>query len=193
MFYYFDVSDIKPDVDIEQSSTRILLDGKPLDIELSRQKTGFGYKLFLQCPICMQRRSKLYIDANILKCRECIPGNIYRRIQHTPNGGDDFISYKMSRFAEINGIEFIRHPFRYYNYLKPKYKHEEKWVINITILQALENMRTQTIQSKKRWSKETLSSVLNGTNLFLHIYEIYYIYEQPMNWDIGARDSVNLG
>jgi hypothetical protein len=155
-------------------------------IDLSKQITGYGEKVFMVCPGCGRRRTKLYLLNGHLLCRSCYPINVYRGIQNTTKGGCDYISYKMYRFGMSHGFEFERHPFHYYNFDMPKYKNRNKWLLNLTIMQALANMRFQTIFCRRIWDTNTLKSVLSGKNSLLYIYDPEDMDEFCMNWDAGV-------
>ena len=46
------------------------INGKEYNIQFTKQKTGYGEKLFLVCPKCGSRRTKLYLYGDGLLCRE---------------------------------------------------------------------------------------------------------------------------
>ena len=51
-------------------------------IYIAQQKTGFGYKHFLQCPNCGSNRERLYLtDNNQIYCRSCSPKPLRRKLQ----------------------------------------------------------------------------------------------------------------
>lgn len=188
MRYSVSVEDIKRVIDIREIPVADLLcNDVPIRVKFARQKTGFGYKVFMVCPQCGERRVKLYLIDRYLICRTCIPINVYKGMQHTTKGGCDYITYIMGRFAQKNGIDFKRHPFHYYEYDKPKYKHWDKWRDSLTIMQALANMRFQTIFMKKIWDTKTIDSVLNFNNKLLYIYDLVELDERILNWDIGVK------
>jgi hypothetical protein len=188
MNYYIDIDSFKEDIATGVDYSDIVTDGIVQSrIRFAKQRTGYGFKYFLICPNCGSRRTKLYYFNESYLCRQCYPNNIHRLTQHSAKGGYKDISNRMSRFGERHGIEFDRHPFHYYNHEVPKYKHREKWFENLAIMQALANMRFQTIFMKKRWSRETIKSVLSGTNQFLYLFELDEIDEYILDWDSGAR------
>ena len=49
------------------------INGKEYELKFARQKTGYGEKLFIVCPRCGSRRTKLYLFGERLLCRECYP------------------------------------------------------------------------------------------------------------------------
>ncbi len=149
------------------------------------QPTGFGYKPFLVCPACGERRIRLYRHGSRYICRDCCPKNIYWRSQHTAPGGKDRLVYLMAKYARSCGIELKDGPFQYFDYKRPKYKHSKKWENDLKVLQILENMRFQTILCHKRWSSETIKSILKRTNSFYHIFDIIEIPAFLISWDQG--------
>lgn len=187
MINYVSVNDIKTITDINKPFVDILCDNVPVRIEFSKQKTGYGEKLFMKCPVCGERREKLYFINGLAKCRECIPQNVYRGIQHTTIGGTDYISYKMHRYAKKNGINIKKFPFMYYEYEKPKFISGDRWCDKLIVMQALENMRFQTIFCKRIWSKRTIDSVLQWDNSLLYINMLGEIASFIINWDFGVN------
>jgi hypothetical protein len=183
---YIDISDFKKAVFEETQGLEIKYDGN--NIYFTKQKTGYGEKIFFKCPECGSKRTKLYFYKDNFICRKCHPSNIYKQIQNTTKGGYDYISYRMKQFAASRDIIIKKFPFHYLDYAfeKPKYKHMDKWVENINILQALENMRFQTIAYNKKWDAETVKSVIDGKNTCLYIYELYEIQKYIIKWDLGV-------
>ncbi|MDR1772085.1 MAG: hypothetical protein LBS02_15825 [Hungatella sp.] len=168
----------------DQSNAYLSIDDQPFHIKITYQKTGFGEKAFLCCPKCGSRRVKLYLYAERLLCRECLPYSIYSGLTHTTKGGHKNIKYKMQRLAAKNGI-ILKGPFHYDNYPKPKGKNADEWELILKKLQALENMRNQVIFINKRYSDQTMRSVLQGNNALLHELWLYDIDRYFYNWDEG--------
>lgn len=74
MRYSITVKDIKSMINIENApAADFLCNDNRVHVELSRQKTGFGYKVFMVCPRCGSRRAELYMYRDELVCRDCYP------------------------------------------------------------------------------------------------------------------------
>ena len=183
---YIDIKDcvprLKPGVKYAELQIK---SGSVYEVEFTRQKTGYGEKTFFVCPKCGSRRTKLYIWRGRLLCRECYPLPVYRGIKNVVMGGDDYISHRMMRFADKEGIQLKRFPFCYLDYEKPKYKHGERWCMTITKLQAFENMRNQAIFFRKRYSLPVINSILQERNAYLYALDLYDIYKYFYDWDRG--------
>lgn len=175
--YVLDITDIE-----EKEIKTIRLKGSSDKIHITRQKTGFGYKRFLICPNCGERRTKLYSYNQIdMYCRACIPGGMYKGITHTTKGGTLNIHYRMNRIAEKYNIKF-KVPFSYYQLLleRPKYMRYDKWEEGARKLQILENMRFQTIFFQKKYDSNLIKYVLENC---LYIYELWEIDKYILNWE----------
>ena len=103
---------------------------KEQEIFISKQRTGFGEKSFFNCPICGERRVTLYkpLNMNWLRCRSCLPKNIYKeRCNAYDSGGTSIIEYKFKKLIVKldlkNSITNKHIPFdyRFYWDCKPKY------------------------------------------------------------------------
>lgn len=172
----------------EMDSANISLgDGKEYPVDFSKQKTGYGEKIFFVCPVCGKRRERLYISGESLLCRECYPDLIYRRIKNVPVGSNSYLVHRMRSLARREGITLKRFPFYYMDYEKPKYKHFEKWHMAITKLQALENMRVQELSLRKRYSLEVINSIFEERNMFLFILDLYDMDRYIYDWEYGYR------
>lgn len=187
---YIDVKDVKPLIEAENGN---ILHLWGFEIPLSRQKTGFGVRMFFLCPRCGERRAKLYDLNGRLYCRSCIPSNRspYAGLTHVTKGGRLDINYRMHRLAKKYDID-IKMPFYYYDYPKPKGCSHYKWEFVMRQLQALENMRNQSIFCKKKWKTRTIRSILDGTNIILlnddcdaglTLYEMTKFF---IDWDDGV-------
>lgn len=125
-------------------------EGRRYGIEMTTQKVGYGEKELMICPKCGKRRTKLYYDPDLgefsFLCRECLPGNFYEDITHSPKGGTRSIIYRMNKLAEDIGI-IIKFPFFAYDYAfnKPHEMGEEPWQLFLKRMSILENMRWQTL------------------------------------------------
>lgn len=187
MNYFIDIEQFKEDTDAGMNYSEFLSeDSKKHRIYFSRQKTGFGFKHFLSCPECGSRRTKLYEYKGRFLCRCCYPYNVYKAIQNTSIGSSKYLSYMIKRFADKHGIKLLPGRFQYFDYERPKYKCERLWVDNLTVLQALENMRVQAILNRKNWSAKTIKSVLNWTNSLMYLFDLGDIREHFIDWDNGV-------
>jgi len=142
-------------------------DGNKVTFFFGTVKVGFGIRHYFICPVCGHNQEKLTFDGAKFACFRCVGVNPYSGIQTTTRGGDEFIAYKMQRFAEKHRIENFRFPFDYCEYPRPYRRKAEKWHNAIKILQALESMRFQSIVFGKVWDAATIKSVENGTNPYL--------------------------
>jgi hypothetical protein len=187
MHYFIEISQFKEQITAESTYIDITIgscfSGR---IYLSKQKTGFGYKHFMICQKCNTRHTELFYYEKSFICRKCYPENIYYEIQHRAKGGNKYIAYIMRRYAEKIGIAIKRFPFCYEDYEKPKYR-KDKWVNDLKVLQALEDMRYQTIAYNKRWSNKTIKSVLTWNNLSLYWLDIWEIQDRCIRimWEQG--------
>lgn len=168
----------------DQSNAYLSIDDQPFHVKITYQKTGFGEKPFLCCPKCGSRRVKLYLYAERLLCRECLPYSIYSGLTHTTKGGHKYIKYRMQRLAAKNEI-ILKGPFHYDDYPKPKGKNADEWELILKKLQALENMRNQALSFNKRYSDQTMRSVLQGNNALLYELWLYDLDRYFYNWDEG--------
>lgn len=156
-------------------------------IHFSRQKTGYGFKYFMICPKCGSRHTELYYHKEQFICRNCYPFNIYKRIQNCTKGGSKYIGYRMERYAIDHDIEIKNFPFNCIDYDKPEGVKTSVWIKNITILQALENMRYQALAYNKSWSSKVVKSVLNWNNLYLYLFDLSDLLDRRnrIPWDAG--------
>lgn len=194
MTKYIEIKDcIKLGIDNETNTVDIKVENNiERSIQFSRQKTGFGNKMFFICPICGSRRTQLFLYKGELMCRECYPVPVYRRIKNVTQGSYKYIGYRMKRFAEMNGIIIKRFPFSYLDYEKPKYKHYEKWIDVIIKLQALENMRKQAHIFGVKYKPEVINSVFKGENIYLYVCELYDLEKYSYDWEEGYIKFKNI-
>lgn len=180
---YIDVKDcIKLGARDLPAATIKLSNGLEYNIQFSRQKTGYGEKLFFVCPGCGCRRTKLYLCAGGLLCRECYPLPAYRGIKNSTPGGYDYIACRMLTLARQEGIS-LKFPFHYLEYRKPKYKHFAKWQEAIKKLQALENMRNQAIFFKKRYSLDTINRVYHNQHPLVSTCSLQELDKYFYRWE----------
>lgn len=138
-------------------------------ILLNRVKVGCVCKVFFSCPFCGRNCERLFFEQGMFRCFRCCSVSPYKGIQNTTKGGDDYIAYKMQRFAIKNGIGQFNFPFDYVKHPKPKGKHSDRWKKNLAIMQGLENMRTQSIFFNKIWKQKVIQSVEQGRNKLLEL------------------------
>lgn len=164
------------------------------DIELTEQRTGFGYKKFFKCPICNQRRADLYIYRGRVYCRSCCPSSPYWGIQNTTRGGLLEFEYRQRRIADKNNIEY-KAPFSYYNFLLKEPKiNKEKWLRAIKQLQVLENMRFQTIFYQKKFKSDLIDYVLKNCLDFYNLADVekYIIdWERVRKFDLKNQERID--
>ncbi len=119
-------------------------------------KVGFGFRNYLICPECGNRFVKLYLCGNRFVCRKCGKVPVYSGIQNTTKGGYKEIQYRMERYAGKHKIQF-EYPFDYLDFV-----FDQKDPEALRVLQALENMRCQSIFFGVKYSSSTIRSVLSG-------------------------------
>ena len=181
---YIEISQIKELIDKGHKSIKIQQGEKQQIIYLKKVQVGYGQRTYFICPCCGENAVKLYIDKNLYKCHHCCALKPYYGIQNTTKGGYEYLGYKICRFANKCGISKVKFPFNYYDYPKPKGKHQDKWNRNLKILQALENMRMQSILYNKIWKSKTIKSVEQGKNKFL-ILDLYELQRYFQPFDTG--------
>lgn len=191
MYYYIGIEQFKGDIAPDNKYIDLLVGGcKSVRVYLSKQKTGYGYKNFMVCPVCGTRHVKLYLYNQKLICRNCYPDNIYDGIQHPVKGGNKSIAYRMCRYAISHGITIKRFPFNYMDYEseRPKGRKESSWVDSLIVLQALENMRYQSHAYHKEWSNKTIKSILTWNNLLMYLFNLSEMQDMKnlIKWDNGV-------
>lgn len=189
MYNSIGIEQLKGDILPDSKYIDLLVDGREsIRIHLSRQRTGYGYKNFMVCPVCGTRHIELFLYSQMLICRNCYPDNIYEGIQHPKKGGYKSIAYRMQRYASTHGITIKKFPFNYVDYERPINRKESSWVNNLIVLQALENMRYQTFTCHKEWSSNTIRSVLTWSNTLMYLFNISEIQDRKnlISWDNGV-------
>lgn len=88
----------------------------------------------------------------------------------------------------MHGIELKKGPFEYFCYEKPANRKESSWVNDLSVLQALENMRYQSIAFNKNWGIKTVKSVLTRTNTLLYLFNLSDMQNRRNRifWDNGV-------
>lgn len=192
MIWYLTIDEVKKFMNHNDAEVHFLWDNLTLHVELVKQKTGYGEKLFMKCPVCGIRRTDLFFNKDKLVCRNCYPKNIYSGIQNHSVGGFKYIYYRMKQYALKHNIEIVRFPFHYFDYNKPRNRKEQSWLDNITVLQALENMRTQAHCYNKCWSTKTVRSVLTWNNSMMYINNLGDMVDYIIEWDKGVDMSTEF-
>jgi hypothetical protein len=168
------VEQFKPELEKGKTQVKCTIDGHSVIFTFAKVKTGFGHRNYLICPNCGKNCVQLAYNGRIFACFKCIGVNPYEGIQKTTRGGDDFIAYKMERYAQKRGVESFHYPFYYWDYERPKRRNVKQWDTTMLILQALESMRNQSIFLGKIWSAATIRSVEKGTNPYLQLPAIHH-------------------
>lgn len=156
--------------------------GHTVKFFFGKVKTGFGVRNYFICPVCGQYRVTLVWNGKMFLCFKCAGINPYEGIQKSTRGGDEFLLYKMERYAHKRGVEGFHFPFWYGDYERPKRYNQAKWETTMKVLQALEGMRCLSIFFGKIWDAKTIQSVENGTNPhlsrpILHLALYWYPYD----------------
>lgn len=181
MRYFVTVADIKSIMNIDNvPAVDFLCDNKQVHVDLARQKTGFGYKVFMVCPRCGSRRAELYMCRDNLICRDCYPVRVYKTRQDSTDGGYDEITYRMNRLAARYGIQ-IKQPFSYYQLInkKPKNMHQRTWERIIRQLQLLANMRFQALFFKTKYSPKAIRYALSHC---LYLFSLHDMEKYLIDW-----------
>lgn len=179
---YIEINQVKEWIDKGHKNIKLQWNNQQQIIDLKKVQVGYGQRTFFICPCCGQNAIKLYFYKDLYRCVNCCTVKPYYGIQNTTKGGYEYLTYKIYRFAKKCGIPKVIFPFNYSDYIKPKGKHQDKWNNNLKILQALENMRMQSILYNKIWKPKTIKSVEQGRNKFLilNLYELQR-YFQPFD------------
>lgn len=184
--------DIKDCVELGANENTIavikLENNSEYELQFAHQKTGFGSKMFFVCPVCGKRRTKLYLFDNSIMCRECYPFPVYQNIKNVKQCGYKYIAHRMRKYAQANGIQLKRFPFRYLDYEKPKYKHLERWLDTITKFQALENMRKQSLFFNKNYSLDVINSIFKNENIYLYVCDLQELEVYRYDWAKGYEE-----
>ncbi len=161
------------------------------DIYIDTQTTGFGEKRFFICPLCLNKRTKLYLDNGSVGCRNCLNYSPYKGIQNTTRGGYSYIEYKMETLAAKHNIKF-EYPFRYYKsaFDKPKYMRFNKWEEVIRKLLILENMRNQAIFFNKKYTAKLIRHTLENC---LYMFSMKELDENWYDWGAIVNQTINRG
>lgn len=138
-------------------------------VDLSYQRTGYGEKAFLVCPICGKRRERLYISNWRVGCRDHLTnGGLYRGIQYTTKGGADRIEYTMRKIADKHGIVLTigDAPIDYLIADKrPPFMFKRKFADLIARLDLLDRMRGHAILAAGHLFSRTAAHLENNVPL----------------------------
>lgn len=124
--------------------------GEKYKIKMATQRTGYGEKLFMICPVCGLKRTKLYISRETSEkgflCRKCYPQDFYKGVTHRDPGSTKNIDYRMNKLSEEIGI-VTKNPFNPWDYIfsRPRYMRQYRWEQFLRRMTILENMRVQSI------------------------------------------------
>lgn len=157
---------------------------KEQEIYITKQTTGFGEKSFFNCPICGERRVKLYktLSTNWFRCRSCLDENIYKeRCNVYDSGGTGIIDYKFKNLIvklDLKKSYTTKHiPFdcRLYWNCRPPYMRYDEFELILKQLCALSAMRDTTILQKARYNTKDINRILNSDKLkniaFIEIFD----------------------
>ena len=118
-------------------------------VDLAYQKTGYGQRAFLICPICGARREKLYISNWRVGCRLHVShGGVYRGIQRTTKGGADRIVYTMRKMSEKAFVPFALDRDYYLAICdddRPRYMNKFKFADLMARLYVLNELRCRVL------------------------------------------------
>ena len=95
----------------------------------------------------------------------------------------------MERYAKKNNIEIVRFPFNYMDYIqdeRPMKKGKDSFRMKLKVLQALENMRFQTIMMKKTFSNQAIRKVISEKHPILQKVSLK---DMTMIWYDWESDS----
>lgn len=106
------------------------------NIDIVKQKTGFGYKKFFKCSDCGHKRQNLYFVEDELKftCRACISVNVYRQRTNLYDGDvKNVIIYKARRLMDYlkTNTKYSMYDIRSNIPDRPKHMRQEKYAIAV--------------------------------------------------------------
>lgn len=183
---YIDIRDFK------EYDDEVIINGQKIKVLM--QKTGYGYKKFFKCCSCGKRREHLYLENNILICRNCIDSNIYKsRTSLYDEKSELLIQYYIKKYIKELGIDFYEtdkngwREVSYLNFLsvalkrgKPKYMREEKYSYLMKSLFFLDWMYWQALTGRKSYTARDIKDMLHRDN-------VEFVYEHflfPQYFDI---------
>ena len=165
------------------------VEGRRHTVMLEVVKVGYGDRRYFVCPCCGKKRTILYYINHGFKCRDCGHFNPYKKIQNGTKGGSSEIQYRMERYAKKNNIEIVRFPFNYMDYIQDERlmkKGKNSFRMKLKVLQALENMRFQTIMMKKTFSNQAIRKVISEKHPILQKVSLK---DMTMIWYDWESDS----
>ena len=144
------------------------------NINIVTQKTGYGVKRFLECPLCGSKRVYLYLDQHI-GCRKClkltyITQNIY------DENILDMIKYKIiNLLLELKVDIFEKDTYGLYkldmlsltgnNFEKPKYMRWEVYALIIKKIHFLMWMYWEKLGGKRDFTVREINQMLDKENV----------------------------
>lgn len=177
----------------DSMSCNFKVEGRRHTVMLEVVKVGYGDRRYFVCPCCGKKRTILYYINHGFKCRDCGHFNPYKKIQNGTKGGSSEIQYRMERYAKKNNIEIVRFPFNYMDYIQDERlmkKGKDSFRMKLKVLQALENMRFQTIMMKKTFSNQAIRKVISEKHPILQKVSLKDMTMIWYDWESDAgKDS----
>lgn len=104
------------------------------NIDIVKQRTGYGYKHFFKCPYCGSRRQNLYFVESKYKfaCRGCVDSNVYKDRTSLYDGNiERVIQYKVSKiYKQLKAKSSRADMINFTIPDKPKYMRWNKYSIH---------------------------------------------------------------
>ena len=153
-------------------------------INIVKQKTGYGYKRFFECPNCGARVRYLYLE-DTFKCRHCLGHSVYSGTKNIYPGGDTYLCRLMLKIAKKYGIKFkVPFDYRLHALERPKYMRHDKWMKVMYQLQTLENMRFNIWLSGGTIEIKVIKHYLNEG---LYDFTLQELQQRIIIWKYPAR------
>lgn len=182
-----DVGQLKGYIKADAQFVTVKTGDKSQMICLEYQKTGYGQKRFLVCPICSKRVQRLYQVKNYdWKCQKCSGVNPYHGIQNNTKGGYDEIAYRMQRIAEKNSISFT-FPFNYLDFAFDERMRRKKFRNCIKIMQTLENMRFYSLFFSVTYKPKVIKLVITGKHPLMQNITLNDLKNNIYDWNTGKQ------
>lgn len=162
------------------------------EILISKQKTGFGYKSFFVCPVCGERRTRIYCHENkeLFKCRSCIGKNIYsERCNLYDEGGVAVIEYKINKLLHKLNIENFNPktvppmPIDFAG-CKPKYMRYEEFDLLVRQIMMLYKLKQNVDYQLAKYTTSEINYFIHPCligkmdNLFINIISSSVFYDK---------------
>ena len=113
-------------------------------VQLTKQRTGFGYRRYFICPSCGRKCGKLYVTASGLYCQCCTPLDPYKTRRNLyDEDSARLIAWHMDKLVATISDTRIEYPFNYFRYPidPPQGISRRKYRETLLRLQIMENMR----------------------------------------------------